>query len=75
VLTIAFALFFGTENLRAQVLMTGMLALVIAMSLFAVISFDHPFTGSVRVTPEALEAVQAEFGEEVAAHLSRGGMR
>jgi Na+/proline symporter len=63
VVTIAFAFFFGTQNLRAQVLMSGMLALMISLSLFVVVSIDHPFTGPVRVLPEPLEAVVADFGE------------
>ena len=41
--------------------MTAMLALVISMSLFIVVSLDHPFTGSVRVSAEALEAVLEAF--------------
>lgn len=63
VLTIAFTFFFGTVNLRAQVLMSAMLALAISLSLFVVVSIDHPFTGPVRVTAEALRVVLEDFGE------------
>jgi uncharacterized protein DUF4239 len=66
VVTIAFAFFFGTQNLGAQVLMSAMLALVISLSLFVVVSIDHPFTGPVRVTPEPLEAVLEDFDEHPA---------
>jgi hypothetical protein len=62
ILTIAFTFFFGTENLRAQVWMTAVLALVISTSLLVVVAIDHPFTGSVRVTAEPLEAVLEAFG-------------
>ena len=54
VVTIAFTFLFGTEDLQVQVLMTGMLALVMFMGLFVVVSIEHPFTGPVRVMPEPL---------------------
>jgi hypothetical protein len=61
VLTVGFTLFFGTENLRAQVLMTGILSLVVFMSLWVIISIDHPFTGPVHIANEPLRAVLEEF--------------
>jgi Protein of unknown function (DUF4239) len=61
VLTVAFTYFFGTENLRAQVLMTGMLAIIVFMSLFVIIAIDHPFTGSVRVGSGPLQRVLTDF--------------
>ncbi|MBX6373137.1 MAG: DUF4239 domain-containing protein [Acetobacteraceae bacterium] len=63
VLTIVFTFFFGTENLHAQVWMTVMLALMVCTALFVVVAVDHPFTGSVRVTAEALEAVLDAFSD------------
>ena len=60
-LTIGFTFFFGTENLRAQSLMAGLLALIIFMGLLVIVAIDFPFTGSVRVTPAALELVLREF--------------
>jgi len=60
-LTVAFTYFFGTENLRAQVLMTGMLALIVFMGLFVIIAIDHPFTGSVRVGSGPLQQVLTDF--------------
>lgn len=61
VVTISFTFFFGTQNLRAQVMMTGMLSALILSALLVVIAIDHPFTGSVKVTPEPLVAVLADF--------------
>jgi hypothetical protein len=55
ILTIAFALFFGTKNGTAQVIMAGMLAAVIFMSLFIVININYPFTGELKVSMEPLE--------------------
>jgi Protein of unknown function (DUF4239) len=62
VLTIGFTLFFGTPNLRAQTLMTGMLSALIFSELLIVVAIDHPFTGTVKVGPEALTEVLADFG-------------
>ncbi|HEX5508834.1 MAG TPA: hypothetical protein VFX37_10060 [Pseudolabrys sp.] len=61
-LTIGFTFFFGTRNLGAQVLMTGLLSFLIFMVLLVIISIDHPFTGDVSVQPEALVQALHEFG-------------
>jgi hypothetical protein len=62
VLTIGFTLFFGTESLRAQVTMTGILSFLIFSGLLIITAIDHPFAGAVRVQPEALSAVLEDFG-------------
>jgi hypothetical protein len=61
-ITVAFTYFFGTENLRAQTLMTGALAVLIFAGLLIIIAIDHPFSGTVIVGPEPLENVLADFG-------------
>ena len=55
--TLAFTFFFGSRNLLAQVLMTGMLAALIFMVLLVAVSIDHPFTGPVSVPPQALKLI------------------
>jgi hypothetical protein len=55
--TIGFTFFFGTGNVRVQVLMTGLLALLISSQLLVVVAIDRPFTGSVKVHPHALVTV------------------
>ena len=62
VLTVGFTFFFGAENLRAQVLMAAVLAFLIFSELLIIVAIDYPFTGSVRVRPEALTAVTEEVG-------------
>jgi hypothetical protein len=62
-LTIGFTLFFGSENLLAQVSMTGVLSLLVTLGLVVIISLDHPFTGPVYIHAEALSAVLEEFGK------------
>ncbi len=61
-LTIAFTFFFGTPNLGAQVLMTGMLSIIIFSGLLTAIVIDQPFVGVVKVRPGALAEVVADFG-------------
>ncbi|MEZ0171904.1 DUF4239 domain-containing protein [Microvirga sp. TS319] len=61
VLTVGFTLFFGTENLRVQAMMTGVLAVLIFSGLLVIIAINHPFAGPVRVKPEALMAVIEDF--------------
>jgi hypothetical protein len=61
-LTVAFTLFFGSENLPAQISMTGVLSVLVTLGLVVIISIDHPFTGPVRVRPDPLEAVLVDLG-------------
>jgi len=61
ILTVAFTFFFGTENLRAQTLMTGALAALIFAGLLTIVTIDRPFTGSVKVKPEAFVTVLDDF--------------
>lgn len=62
VLTIGFALFFGTPNLRAQTVMMGILSALIFSELLIVVAIDRPFTGTVKVGSQALSEVLADFG-------------
>ncbi|MGQ0443955.1 MAG: bestrophin-like domain [Beijerinckiaceae bacterium] len=61
VLTVGFTFFFGTENLSAQVMMTGILSIIVFMGLLVIVSIDHPFTGSVHVGSEPLQTVAEDF--------------
>jgi hypothetical protein len=61
VVAIVFTFFFGTRNLRAQVMMTGLLAVMILAELLIIVAIDRPFTGSVKVEPTALADVLADF--------------
>ncbi len=61
-ITIGFTFFFGTANLRAQSMMTGALSALILSGLLIMIAIDHPFAGTVKVQPEPLIMVLADFG-------------
>lgn len=63
-LTIAFTLFFGAPNLRAQSLMTGILAFLIFSGLLVITALDRPFAGAVKVEPHALAGVLEDFAGE-----------
>lgn len=53
--TIVFTYFFGAENIRIQMIMVAMVALVICLNLFLLVTYDDPFSGDVVVTPSAFE--------------------
>jgi hypothetical protein len=53
--TITFALFFGTKHVTSQAAMSGMLAAVVFVSLFVIMNFNHPFIGGLRVSMEPLQ--------------------
>ncbi|HTJ55965.1 MAG TPA: hypothetical protein VL418_00170 [Devosiaceae bacterium] len=63
IVTIGFTFFFGTRNVLAQALMTGALSLLIWSGLLIIVAIDHPFAGSIRVSPEALAAVVEDFSK------------
>ena len=48
VLTLTFTFFFGTRNLRAQMLMTALLSVLIFSELFIALVLDRPFSGTVK---------------------------
>lgn len=57
-LTVGFTYYFGVENLRSQVTMTGGLASIVFLGLFVIVSYDHPFTGEVSVETHPLTMVR-----------------
>jgi hypothetical protein len=61
---IGFTFFFGTANLRAQMVTSGAVAILIFSGLLTVVAIDHPFAGTVKVGPEALIAVIQDFGDK-----------
>jgi len=48
-ITISFTFFFGSENTWAQVIMTALLAAMLATMIFVIIELDHPFMGEASV--------------------------
>lgn len=60
--TIGFTFFFGTQNPRAQGLMTAGLALTIGAVLLSILTLEHPFAGITSVDPEAFRQVEKVLG-------------
>ena len=61
IVTIGFTFFFGAENLKAQVMMTGALSVLIFAGLLTIIAIDHPFADTIKVGPEALSSIVQDF--------------
>jgi uncharacterized integral membrane protein len=70
VLTVGFTFFFGTKNLPAQVMMTGILSVLVFMGLLVIVAIDHPFTGPVHVGSEPLKTVVEDFAHAARAFSS-----
>jgi hypothetical protein len=51
-ITIGFSFLFGTENSKAQALMISALSGIIMLVLLLILAMNHPFKGSVSVSPE-----------------------
>jgi hypothetical protein len=51
--TIVFTYFFSADNLKIQIVMVGLVSLVICLNLFLLATYDDPFSGDVRITPDA----------------------
>jgi hypothetical protein len=62
VITIAFTIFFGTDNLTAKVIMSALLAMLIALVLFTILEFSTPFAGSARISCEPFKQLIARLG-------------
>jgi hypothetical protein len=60
VITIGFTFFFVTQRLLTQVLMTTLLAILILSELLIIVGIDRPFSGAVKIGPNALGAVLAD---------------
>ncbi len=60
VVTVGFTFFFGTRNLRAQMLMTALLSVLIFSELLIAVVLDRPFSGTVKVGPRAFTDVIAD---------------
>ncbi len=55
IIMIVFTYFFGIENMRAQILMTILVTIVLSLNLILVASFGYPFSGDVKVSAEAFK--------------------
>lgn len=56
-----FTYFFALESLKLQITMTVMVAVIIALNLFLVLMFGYPFSGDMKVHPDALKVDELIF--------------
>jgi hypothetical protein len=61
IITVVFTFFFGSDNLRAQLLMTTLLAVLIVLILFTILIMDFPFSGDLYISPDAFMQVLANL--------------
>jgi hypothetical protein len=61
--TIFFTYFFGLEDLRLQLIMTAMIAMLIALNLMLLLCFGYPFRGDLSVKTDAFRSVHEFFAE------------
>ncbi len=50
IITVVFTVFFGSENLSAQLIMTTLLAMLIALVLFTILIMDFPYSGDLSIS-------------------------
>lgn len=55
---LSFAFLFGVENLRAQLVMTAILAGLVAILFVVIVEFDSPFSGSVHISDDGWIVLQ-----------------
>ena len=61
VVTVGFTYLFGMDSNATHTLMVAALALVIALVLFTIGALEYPFSGTVRLGPDAFELVLERF--------------
>jgi hypothetical protein len=62
VLTMTFTYLFKLEHLKIQIIMTAMVAMILALSLFMVLMFGYPYSGEMKVSPDGFKVTRAIVG-------------
>jgi hypothetical protein len=62
VITIMFTVFFGSDSLRAKILMATLLAVSIALVLYAILDFSCPFAGNASMSLESARNLLMNLG-------------
>lgn len=55
IFTVLFTYFFGVRNLRAQILMTALVSLTLALNVLLVFVFGSPFSGDFAIQPDSFK--------------------
>jgi hypothetical protein len=65
IITVFFTFFFGLENLRLQIAMTAMVAMLISLNMYLVILFGYPFSGDLKISTEAFRINQGIYENRI----------
>lgn len=65
IVTVVFTYFFHVESIGAQVAMTTMVTIIIALNLFLVLLFGYPFSGDLKVSNDAFKLDQLIFADKL----------
>ncbi len=65
IVTVVFTYFFAIENWKVQMSMTVMVTLIISLNLYLVVLFGYPFSGDLRVWPDAFRVDKSMFAGEL----------
>ena len=63
-ITVFFTYFFGLQNLKLQIVMTAMVAVLISLNLYLVLLFGYPFSGDLSVNNKAFLMDQGIFSDK-----------
>jgi hypothetical protein len=61
IVTVGFTYLFGLDDTTTHMLMVALLALIIGLILFTIGSLEYPFSGDIRLGPDAFELVLNRF--------------
>jgi len=56
--TIGFTFFFGMDDVRLHMLMTGLITAIICLNVYMLAGYDAPFSGDISITPIAFESMK-----------------
>jgi hypothetical protein len=65
IVTTIFTYFFGLTQLRSQIVMTALVAILISLNVYLVLLFGYPFAGDLKVMPEAFEVDRTIFLRQI----------
>ncbi len=71
-ITIFFTFFFGLENLKLQIAMTAMVAVLISLNVYLVALFGYPFSGDLKIGTDSFRIDQGIFDNRVGLRTGAG---
>jgi len=65
IITVFFTFFFGLENLKLQIAMTAMVAMLISLNIYLILLFGYPFSGDLKIPTDAFRLNQGIFADQL----------